>query len=84
MMCLCRVLCNDCSLSTFLILFNMFLSACIIYLVLGKKGIHMTYIKCYFSLLSKNESGLIKSPTCLSVCPPLITCEPMVDFHEIW
>jgi hypothetical protein len=33
-----------------------------------------------FSLLSKNESKLIKSPVCLcmsvSVCPPLITFEP--------
>jgi hypothetical protein len=29
-----------------------------------------------FSLLSKNESRLIKSPVCLCVC--------LVDFHEIW
>jgi hypothetical protein len=30
----------------------------------------------YFSLLSKNESRLIKSPACLSV--------PIGNFHEIW
>jgi hypothetical protein len=33
-----------------------------------------------FSLLSKNESGRIKSPACLSVCPPLITFEPIGGF----
>jgi hypothetical protein len=34
----------------------------------------------FFSLLSKNETGLIKSPACLSVCPPLITFEPIGGF----
>jgi hypothetical protein len=29
----------------------------------------------FFSLLSKNESKLIKSPVCLSLCSPLITFE---------
>jgi hypothetical protein len=38
----------------------------------------------FISLLSKNESSLIKSVVCLSVYPPLVTSEPMVDFHEIW
>jgi hypothetical protein len=33
----------------------------------------------FVSLLSKNESNLIKSPVCLSVC--LSVC--LVDFHEI-
>jgi uncharacterized membrane protein YjjB (DUF3815 family) len=28
-----------------------------------------------FSILSKNESRFIKSPVCLSVCPPIITFE---------
>jgi hypothetical protein len=37
-----------------------------------------------FSLLPKNESRLMKSPVCLSVCPPLITSEPLGRFHEIW
>jgi hypothetical protein len=36
------------------------------------------------SLLSKNESRLIKSPTCLYVCPPLITSEPLGRYNEIW
>jgi hypothetical protein len=31
-------------------------------------------------VLSKNESGLIKSPVCLSVCPPLTTSEPLGIF----
>jgi hypothetical protein len=31
-----------------------------------------------FSLLSKNESRLIKSPVCLSVSPPLTTFELLV------
>jgi hypothetical protein len=26
----------------------------------------------------------MKSPVCLSVCPPLITLNHLVDFHEIW
>jgi hypothetical protein len=30
-----------------------------------------------FSLLSRNERRLVKSPVCLSVCPPLITFEPL-------
>jgi hypothetical protein len=40
----------------------------------------------FFSLLSKNESGLIKSPACVCVCvclsvsPPLITFEPKGGF----
>jgi hypothetical protein len=33
-----------------------------------------------FNLLYKNESRLIKSPACLSVCPPLISFEPTVGF----
>jgi hypothetical protein len=33
-----------------------------------------------FSLLSKNESRLVKSPSCLSVCPPLITFEALRRF----
>jgi hypothetical protein len=41
-----------------------------------------------FSLLSKNESILIKSSVCvsvcLSVCPPLITFETLGRFREIW
>jgi hypothetical protein len=45
-----------------------------------------TMSKTVFSLLSKNESRLIKSPACLCVCvcPPLITFfNQSVDFHEI-
>jgi hypothetical protein len=37
-----------------------------------------------FSLLSKNESRLIKSPVCLSVCSPLMTFKPLGNLHEIW
>jgi hypothetical protein len=33
-----------------------------------------------FSLLSRNESRLIKTPACLSVCKPLITFEPIGGF----
>jgi hypothetical protein len=42
-----------------------------------------------FSLLSKSESRLIKSPVCVCVCvcvcvgPPLITLNCLVDFHDI-
>jgi hypothetical protein len=35
------------------------------------------------SLFSRNESRLIKSPV-LSVCPPLMTLNRLVDFHGIW
>jgi hypothetical protein len=35
-----------------------------------------------FSLISKNESKLIKSPVCLSVC--LSPTNRLVYFHEIW
>jgi hypothetical protein len=34
-----------------------------------------THIFTIFSPLSKNESKLMKSPVCLSMCPPLITFE---------
>jgi hypothetical protein len=40
------------------------------------------YVGEIFSLLSKNESGLIKSPACLCLCPPFLNRS--VDFHEIW
>jgi hypothetical protein len=43
----------------------------------------LAYVFSYpyiFSLLSKNESGLIKLTACLSVCPPLITFEPIGGF----
>jgi hypothetical protein len=36
-----------------------------------------------FNPLPKYECGLIKSPVCLSVCPPLITSEPLGRVHEI-
>jgi hypothetical protein len=36
------------------------------------------HISLLFSLLSKNESRLIKSPACL--CPTLITSEPISEF----
>jgi hypothetical protein len=32
--------------------------------------------KCIFSLLSKNEIRLIKSPVSLSMCPTVISFEP--------
>jgi hypothetical protein len=34
-----------------------------------------------FCLLSENESMLIKSPVCLSVCQHL---NRFADFHEMW
>jgi hypothetical protein len=34
-------------------------------------------VACIFSPLLKNENKLIKLPVCLSVCPPLITSEPL-------
>jgi hypothetical protein len=37
-----------------------------------------------FSLLSlKRKLRLMRSPACLSVCPPLITFEPIGRFYEI-
>jgi hypothetical protein len=36
-----------------------------------------SYLVAIFSLFSKNESRLIKSPVCLSVGPLLITFEPL-------
>jgi hypothetical protein len=41
------------------------------------------YFIC-FILSLKNESRLIKSPVCLSVCLPLIIFNRLVEFHEIW
>jgi hypothetical protein len=52
---------------------------------------NITYINILLvilSLLSKNDSGFIKSPACLcdcvcvclSMCPPLITFEPIGEF----
>jgi hypothetical protein len=48
-------------------------------------GIEPTYGRVHgacsvFSLLSKNESRLIISSVCLSVCPTLITFEPLSRF----
>jgi hypothetical protein len=43
----------------------------------------MDYFKKYhilLSMLSKNESRLIKSPVCLSLCPPLIAFELLGRF----
>jgi hypothetical protein len=51
-------------------------------MVLGIQIFHFDILM--FFLLYKNESRLIKSPVLLSVCPPLITSEPLVDFHDIW
>jgi hypothetical protein len=36
----------------------------------------------FVSLISRNESRLIKSPVYLSVCPPLITFEPLHRFSR--
>jgi hypothetical protein len=38
------------------------------------------YSSCYFSVLSKNESRLIKSPACLCVCVCVCLCAPTNDF----
>jgi hypothetical protein len=40
-------------------------------------------VDCVFRLFLKNESRLIKFPVCLTVCPPLILLNLLVEFHEI-
>jgi hypothetical protein len=47
-----------------------------------KRDPDVSYV--FISLFSKNTSSLVKSPVCLSACPPLIRLNRLIEFREIW